>query len=162
MTLPDDPGGGTKDRKGDGLVGYGRPPVDKQFKPGQSGNPRGRPKQQKNIATIVDDVLRKKIRIRRGNKVLSVTKLEAAIEVFLNKAVAGDHHAFAKLIQVLDKLGGFNLPMKEAIGSSGTVDYTEKLQQLIAGAIRARKEEQMHAEESQSSASQATDRVVSR
>ena len=52
--------------------------------------------------------------------------------------------------------------MKEAIGSSGTVDYTEKLQQLIAGAIRARKEEQMHAEESQSSASQAMDRVVSR
>jgi hypothetical protein len=146
MTLPDDPGGGHKDRKGDGLVGYGRPPVNRQFKPGQSGNPRGRPKQQKNIATIVDDVLRKEIRIRRGNKVQSVTKLEAAIEVFLNKAVAGDHHAFAKLIQVLDKLGGFNLPPKEAIGSPGVVDYTEKLQQLIAGVIRSRKEEQMRAE----------------
>jgi hypothetical protein len=45
--------------------------------------------------------------------------------------VAGDHHAFAKLIQVLDKLGGFNLPTKEAIGSSGTVDYTEKLHSLL-------------------------------
>lgn len=162
MTLPGDPDGGTKDRKGDGLVGYGRPPVNSQFKPGQSGNPRGRPKQRKSIATIVDDALRKKIRIRRGNEVHIVTKLEAAIEVFLNKAVAGDHHAFAKLIQVLDKLGGFNLPTKEAIGTSGTVDYTEKLQQLFAGAIRARKEEQMRAEELQSSASQATDRVVSR
>jgi hypothetical protein len=140
MTLPDDPGGGTKDRKGDGLVGYGRPPVNSQFKPGQSGNPRGRPKQQKNIATILDDALRKKIRIRRGNKVYSVTKLEAAFEVILNKALAGDHHAFAKLIQVLDKLGGF-LPTKEAIGSPGVVDYTEKLQQLIAGVIRSRKEE---------------------
>jgi Family of unknown function (DUF5681) len=149
MTLPADPGGGTKDRKGDGLVGYGRPPVNRQFKPGQSGNPRGRPKQQKNIATIVDDALRKKIRIRRGNEVHSVTKLEAVIEVFLNKALAGDHHAFAKLIQVLDKLGGFNLP---AIGSTATVDYTEKLQRLFDGAIRNLKEEQMRAEESQSSA----------
>src|SRR5262245_48145542 len=153
MPLPDDPGGGTKARKGDGLVGYGRPPVNRQFKPGQSGNPRGRPKQQKNIATILDDALRKKIKIRRGNKFHIVTKLEAAIEVFLNKALAGDHHAFAKLIQVLDKLGGFNFPTKGAIGLSGTVDYTEKLQQLFAGAIRARKEEQMRAEESQSCAS---------
>jgi Family of unknown function (DUF5681) len=149
MTLPDDPGGGTKDRKGDGLVGYGRPPVNRQFKPGQSGNPRGRPKQQKNIATIVDDALRKKIGIRRGNKFYSVTKLEALIEVILNKALAGDQNACAKLIQVLDKLGGFNLP---AIGSPGPVDYTEKLQRLFDGAIRNLKEEQMRAEESQSSA----------
>jgi|SRR5215475_11358929 len=152
MTLPDDPGGGNKDRKGDGLVGYGRPPVNSQFKPGQSGNPRGRPKQQKTIATIVDDALRKKIRIRRGNKVHSVTKLEAAVEVILNKALAGDYHAFAKLIQVHEKLGGFNLPPKEAIGSAGTVDYTEKLQQLFAGAIRNLKEKQMDAEESRSCA----------
>jgi hypothetical protein len=94
----------------------------------------------------------KKIRIRRGNKVHIVTKLEAAIEVFLNKAVAGDHHAFAKLIQVLDKLGGFNLPPKETIGSPGVVDYTEKLQRLIDGVIRSHKEDQMRAEESQSSA----------
>src|SRR5262245_33568094 len=151
MTLPDDPDGGTKNRKGDGLVGYGRPPVNRQFKPGQSGNPRGRPKQQKTIATMVDDALRKKIRIRRGNEVHIVTKLEAIIEVILNKALAGDHHALAKLIQVHEKLGGFNLPPKEAIGS-GTVDYTEKLKQLFAGLIRARKEEQMEAEESQSSA----------
>jgi len=64
--------------------------------------------------------------------------------------VFGTHnHAFAKLIQVLDKLGGFNLP---AIGSTGTVDYTENLQRLFDGAIRNLKEEQMRAEESQSSA----------
>jgi hypothetical protein len=149
MTMPDDPGGGNKDRKGDGLVGYGRPPVNKQFKPGESGNPRGRPKEQKNIATIVDDVLRKKIRIRRGNKVHTVTKLEAVIEVILNKALAGDHHAFAKLIQVREKFRG---PPKEAIGSPGDVDYSEKLQRLFDGAIRSHKEEQMRAEESQSSA----------
>jgi Family of unknown function (DUF5681) len=150
MTLPDDPGGGTKARKGDGLVGYGRPPVNRQFKPGQSGNPRGRPKQRKSIATILDDALRKKITIRRGNKAYTITKLEVAFEVFLNKALAGDHHAFAKLIQVLDKLGGFNLP---AIGSTGTVDYTEKLQRLFDGAIRNLKEKRMDAEESQSCAS---------
>jgi len=29
-------------------VGYGKPPAHSRFKPGQSGNPRGRPKGVKN------------------------------------------------------------------------------------------------------------------
>lgn len=37
-------------------VGYGRPPVGRRFKPGQSGNPAGRPRKiasQREIATRV-------------------------------------------------------------------------------------------------------------
>ena len=32
-------------------IGYGRPPVHSRFKPGQSGNPRGRPKGSLNFET---------------------------------------------------------------------------------------------------------------
>ncbi len=32
-------------------IGYGRPPKAGQFKPGQSGNPQGRPKGSTNLAT---------------------------------------------------------------------------------------------------------------
>lgn len=35
-------------------VGYGCPPKEHQFKPGQSGNPKGRPKKNNNFA---EDVL---------------------------------------------------------------------------------------------------------
>jgi hypothetical protein len=52
----------------DGMVGYRRPPKEHQFKPGRSGNPRGRPKGSKNEATIWRDVLSKRIPIREGGK----------------------------------------------------------------------------------------------
>lgn len=35
-----------KSRNGDYEVGYGRPPRNRQFLPGRSGNPRGRPKKK--------------------------------------------------------------------------------------------------------------------
>ena len=38
---------------GDYAVGYGRPPKATQFKPGRSGNPRGRPKGAKSEDTMI-------------------------------------------------------------------------------------------------------------
>lgn len=37
-------------------VGYGKPPTTHQFKPGKSGNPRGRPKGSRNVVTEITDV----------------------------------------------------------------------------------------------------------
>jgi Family of unknown function (DUF5681) len=43
---------------------YGRPPIEHRFKPGQRGNPRGRPKGRKNEATILHELLNRKIIVR--------------------------------------------------------------------------------------------------
>ena len=43
--------------KKDYEVGYGKPPKSGQFKPGQSGNPKGRPKGAKNFKTELATVL---------------------------------------------------------------------------------------------------------
>lgn len=40
-----------------GLVTQDKPPVEHQFKPGQSGNPNGRPKGRKNLATLVREMM---------------------------------------------------------------------------------------------------------
>lgn len=40
-----------------GNVGKGKPPKDKQFKPGQSGNPHGRPKKIPAIDILLAEVL---------------------------------------------------------------------------------------------------------
>lgn len=37
-------------------VGPGHPPVEYQFKPGVSGNPAGKPKGRRNLATIIRDL----------------------------------------------------------------------------------------------------------
>ena len=49
-------------------VGYGRPPRQTRFHKGRSGNPRGRPKQSKGLATMARRILNEKIVIK-GNEV---------------------------------------------------------------------------------------------
>ena len=48
-----------KSSDGNHSVGYGRPPEATRFKPGQSGNPKGRPKGSKNLRTLFAEELRR-------------------------------------------------------------------------------------------------------
>ena len=52
----------------DGKVGYKHPPVKSQFRKGQSGNPRGRRKGQRNLAAVLREVLRQTVKVKRGEK----------------------------------------------------------------------------------------------
>src|SRR5437016_1532189 len=47
-------------RNRDREVGYGRLPRARQFKPGHSGNPKGRPKGAKNESIILRDIFERK------------------------------------------------------------------------------------------------------
>src|SRR5215510_6800465 len=100
------------DQSGDkqnGAVGYGRPPVNRQFKRGQSGNPRGRPKGSKNLATMVAEALNEKIKVRtKDGRTRTLSKRELMVEVMVNKAVAGDPKAFATVEKFADKFEVFN------------------------------------------------------
>ena len=95
--------------KPNGAVGYRRPPVNRQFKPGQSGNPKGRPNGSKNFVTTFAEVLSRPIKVRDRNngKTRTVSKLEVMIEGITNKAMAGDPKAFATVIQFMEKFQVF-------------------------------------------------------
>jgi hypothetical protein len=71
-------------------VGYRRPPRAHRFKPGQSGNPRGRPKGAKNEATILTELLNRKIDVRRGRRMRRITILEAILLQFVEDALKGN------------------------------------------------------------------------
>ncbi len=81
-------------------VGYRKPPKRHQFQPGKSGNPRGRPKGSKSLSTLVDEALSRKIKVKIGGRTLNITQREALVLQYVDKAMRGDHKAFAVLMKL--------------------------------------------------------------
>ena len=79
-------------------VGYGKPPRHTQFKPGQSGNAKGRPKGSKNFATVFEKELNTPIEVTENGKRKKISKREAVVKQTVNKAVAGDPKATTILL----------------------------------------------------------------
>lgn len=82
-------------------VGYGKPPKHAQFKKGQSGNLKGRPKGTLNLATVLERTLREQVAINVNGHRKVVTKLEAAIRQLVDKAASGDAHAMRYLCHLV-------------------------------------------------------------
>ena len=85
-------------------VGFGKPPKHTQFKPGQSGNPAGRPKGAKNLKTDLEEELRELITVREGGNQKIVSKQRAMLKSLTAKAVQGDPRAAAIVIDMMYRL----------------------------------------------------------
>ena len=90
-------------------VGPGRPPKEYQFKPGQSGNPKGARGKPNSIAPglkhLFERALSGKVTLRQGEQEKIVTKVAAGIEQLVNQFAKGDRHARRDLIHLAEKLG---------------------------------------------------------
>ncbi len=84
----------------DPKLGYGRPPVSRQFRKGQSGNPKGRPKGTANVATILTRTLRERVVINENGRRKTISKLEAAVKQLVNKAASGELRALRHLVEL--------------------------------------------------------------
>ena len=87
--------------KGDYQVGFGKPPKHAQFKPGKSGNPRGRPRGVKNLSTDIEEELNCKIAVTEGGTTTETTKQRAMIKSLFAKALKGDTRAATVLINLI-------------------------------------------------------------
>ncbi|MBV8110403.1 MAG: hypothetical protein JO012_11625 [Hyphomicrobiales bacterium] len=79
-------------------VGYKRPPKDRQFRRGQSGNPNGRPLGARNFKTDLREELSESISIREGDRDISISKQRALIKRLVASAIEGDARSIATLM----------------------------------------------------------------
>jgi hypothetical protein len=111
-------------------VGYGRPPKQTRFKPGQSGNPNGRPSGTRNLDTDLRDELNEVIPVRIGDRSKKVSKQRAMLMALMAKALKGDTRATVVILQMMAKF----LPPDEATATGGSVlsaDDQEILKRFI-------------------------------
>jgi len=82
-------------------VGYKKPPKKTQFKKGQSGNSKGRPKGSRNIATLLEEALFRKVTIKDERGSRKVTFVEALVHKMSVDALKGDPRAATKIIELI-------------------------------------------------------------
>lgn len=123
----------------DDSVGFGRPPKQSQFRPGQSGNPRGRPKGSRNILTDLRAELSAEVRITEAGQVIAVTKQRAIVKSLVAAAIDGNIRAVAVLLDLSarisaeDELGRDELSADER----DILDAFKSKQQQAAAALAA-------------------------
>lgn len=83
-------------------VGYKKPPKSKQFKSGQSGNPKGRPKKSKNFFTLLDQALDQEVVVHENGKKTQLSKREAIILRLVNEAASGNMRALNTILSTFD------------------------------------------------------------
>lgn len=86
-------------------VGFGKPPLEHQFKKGRSGNRHGRPKRSRNVTTIVREIASEAVTVRDGSRTRRVSKLELLVHAQVNKALRGDARAYHNMEGLLDRAG---------------------------------------------------------
>jgi hypothetical protein len=79
-------------------VGYGKPPRTQQFKPGKSGNPKGRPKGVKNEETILRELLQKRISLNERGKARRITIHEGIFRRIIEDCLKGNTKSAAFLL----------------------------------------------------------------
>jgi len=79
-------------------VGYAKPPEHSKFKPGQSGNPSGRPKGSFSVSIAFNRALRERVVVVENGKRKSITKLDAIAKGITNSAVKGDAKARSQVL----------------------------------------------------------------
>src|SRR5437868_8895940 len=85
-------------------VGYKHPPKHSQFKPGQSGNTKGRPRKRENLTSVIGEALLEKMTITENGRRKKVSKAAAMVKSLVNEGVKGDLKAVQLVVRVLDML----------------------------------------------------------
>ena len=102
---PDPPTTESEDSGSHG-VGYRKPPRHTQFKPGQSGNPRGRPKNPTAFDELMEKELGQIVTVREGDQARRLSKRSVIVKQVVKKAMEGEDRALRSLLTLLSSAKG--------------------------------------------------------
>lgn len=80
-------------------VGYGNPPIHSRWQKGQSGNPTGARRAEPSLAELIQDELKRGVKVIENGKEKSITVRRFAIRAQAARAAKGDLKAFLWLIE---------------------------------------------------------------
>jgi len=98
-------------------VGYGRPPTATRFKPGISGNPKGRRKKVPSFSEVTEQVLNEPVEMRMGDRLLRMSNRQALVRSAIRQALAGK----PRLLTVLPAIMRFE---RESLQGQADADLT--------------------------------------
>ena len=117
-------------------VGYKKPPEHSRFKPGQSGNPRGRPKKASVGFELVAE-LNRRVTIRENGTEQKTSKAAALAKSLIARALSGDMRAIGHLIRLLP--AQFQAPA-EAVDAQISASDAAALEHFVARRLALVKE----------------------
>jgi hypothetical protein len=82
-------------------VGYGKPPKHTRFKPGQSGNPRGKVKGRKNLATELEEELSERVVVTENGRKKTLSKQTLILKRMVTDAAQGNGKARDQLLKLI-------------------------------------------------------------
>jgi Family of unknown function (DUF5681) len=118
-----------------GLVGYARPPIASRFKPGKSGNPHGRPRNSRNLKTIIQSALTAPVVLREGARKRSVSKLEGIVLKQVESALKGNEKAALATLKMAAQVGLLEVPE----GAAEPLTLSPAEQEIVNDALQGTK-----------------------
>jgi Family of unknown function (DUF5681) len=128
-------------------VGYKHPPMKGRFPKGKSGNPFGRRKGQRNMTSVLKEVLQQLVTVKQGDESQRLTKGEALIKVIMSKANNGDRQAIdavSRLAETIARIDDRNSETSTAGGVMlvpGVANSVEEYKESLAK-LRMQREQQ--------------------
>ena len=114
----------------DYAVGYRRPPEATKFKPGQSGNLKGRPKGVRPIGAVLHEIFHRPTPVIENGKTRRVSILEAVLQRLARDAMRGDPRAIQLSFSLLARYAG------SAQGAPALEDLLEEDAAILAKYLR--------------------------